>query len=321
MTAIALERVVAGIVHVSDTEFQRSLLDAINDASPDGILVVDGAGVIVSHNRRFLEIWQITTAGVGDTSHRVAVGLQDDPLLSEVSARLKDPAAFRARVEELYAHPELDDHCELALKDGRTLERHSTVLRGRSGQYLGRVWFFRDVTRWKEAQARLEALARHDSLTGVMNRRYFDERAAQEFARARRENRPVAIVEFDLDYFKRINDWFGHAAGDELLKAVCSACGAIVRQTSLFARIGGEEFAILVSGVPLTGVLVFAERLRTAASAASVQVAGERIAATISVGVAMRREDDATPEDCLRRADQAMYAAKQGGRNRVEVAY
>lgn len=306
---------------VGNLEFQKSLVDAINDASPEGILVIDGDGLIVSYNQRIVELWKVPNELMDGVGLGSTIGTVDQPLLSYVSEQLKDPAAFRARVKELQYTPDLVDHCEVELKDGRTLERHSTALRGRHGQYLGRVWFYRDVTPWKEVQAKLEALARHDSLTGVMNRRYFDERAAQEFARARREHRPVAIVEFDLDHFKRINDRFGHATGDELLKAVAGACSAIMRQSSLFARIGGEEFAILVSGVHLMGVLVFAERLRAAAAAATVHADGMDVAATISIGVAMLRAEDATPEDCLRRADLAMYTAKRAGRNRAEISY
>jgi diguanylate cyclase (GGDEF)-like protein len=100
---------------------------------------------------------------------------------------------------------------------------------------------------------------------------------------------------------------------------VCDACAGIVRRSSLFARIGGEEFAILLSGVDSAGALVFAERLRAVVAAATLRIGDEDVAATISVGVAMRRPGDATPEDCLRRADEAMYLAKRGGRNRVEL--
>lgn len=304
----------------TDPDFQRSLLNAINNASPEGIVVVDGNGTIVSYNRQIVDLWKIPP-GVMDGVHvGSAIGTVDDPILASITSQLKDPITFRDRVRELHYSPELDDKCELDLKDGRTFERVSTALRGRQGQYLGRVWFYRDVTAWKEAQATLEALARQDPLTGVMNRRYFDERAKLEFARAEREQHPVAIVEFDLDFFKQVNDRYGHAIGDELLKVVCQTCRAMVRETSLFARIGGEEFAVLLAGAHLEGALIFAERLRAAVASARLTVNGEAIAATISVGVAMRHTSDLTPEECLQRADQAMYLAKSRGRNRVEAA-
>jgi diguanylate cyclase (GGDEF)-like protein len=303
-----------------DHDFQQSLLNAIIDASPDGILVVDGKGIVVSHNRRFVELWRIPADRLTGTSPGSAVGGIDDPILATVLERVKDPDGFLARVRELYASPSLDDDSEIELKDGRTVERHSTMLRGEGDVYLGRVWFFRDVTARKETEATLLALARHDPLTGILNRRYFAERAEQEFVRARRHRTPLAIAEFDIDHFKRVNDRFGHATGDEVLKAVCATGRAMIRETSLFGRIGGEEFAVLLIDADPAGARVFAERLCAAVAGTRVLAHGSEISCTISVGVALRRTDDATAEDCLQRADAAMYLAKKGGRNRVEVA-
>ncbi len=300
-------------------EFQRSLLQAINDASPDGILVVDDRGIIVSHNRQFMEIWGIEEGDVNASKPDVAVGSPDEPLLASVLQRVKDSSAFLRRVQLLYANPDLDDHCEIELRDGRTLERHSTVLRGENAKYLGRVWYFRDVTGYKRIERELRRLARHDALTGVINRGYFDERAEEEFDRAKRHDEPVAIAEFDIDYFKRINDRHGHAAGDELLKAVCDAVRVMIRKTNLFARIGGEEFAVLLVDSPIDGAANFAERLRELVEHTTVTVQGEVLSCTVSIGVAARHRDDASAEDCLRRADAAMYRAKEKGRNRVEV--
>ncbi len=307
-------------VGLSTPHFQEALLDAINDALPEGILVVNGEGLIVSYNQRILDVWGIppeVMEGVGIGS---AIGTVHDPLLASVCERTNDPAAFAARFRELHDAPELDDDCEIALKDGRTLARVSTALHGRDGEYLGRVWFYRDITPQKLAQAQLEALAREDPLTGVMNRRYYDERAAQEFARADREQLTLAPVEFDLDHFKQINDRHGHAAGDEVLKAVCGASTTMMRATSLFARIGGEEFVFLLSPTTQEGALIFAERLRARVAALEIPVGEETISVTISIGVALRHPGGDTPEACLVRADNAMYAAKTNGRNRVELA-
>jgi len=301
-------------------QFQRALLTAINDASPEGILVVDGAGTIVSYNHQIVDLWQIPDDLMQGVAIGSAIGLLEDPLLAYVSEQAADPAAFRARVRELHYAPELSDHCELELKNGRTLERNSTALRGEHGQYLGRVWFYRDVTSVKKTQAQLEVLARQDSLTGAINRRYFDERANEEFSRADRELGVIAIVEFDLDHFKRINDRFGHAMGDEVLKVVSSICRAVLRGATLFARIGGEEFAVLLTQATREGALILAERLRAAVAEAGLHFANEEVATTISVGVAVRQAGGESVESCLRRADSAMYAAKSNGRNQVVLA-
>ncbi len=305
---------------LADGDFQRSLLKAVIEASPDGILVVDGQGIVTAHNARFIEVWGLPGELVRLDSPGAAMGISDDSILAEVVRRVSDPDAFLGRVRELYANPQHEDHCELALRDGRTLERDSRAIFGENAQYLGRVCFFRDITTHKESAATLQEEARRDSLTGIMNRRYFFERGKQEFDRAARYGAPFAVAEFDIDHFKRINDQYGHAAGDELLKTVCAASSAIVRKTNLFARIGGEEFAVLLVASDLAGAMRFAEFLRATVAQASLVFEGQTLACTISVGVAERCRDDTSIDDCLQRADRAMYRAKAGGRNRVVAA-
>ncbi len=302
----------------TNSEMRQSLLQAIIDASPDGILVVDGDGIIVSHNARFLKIWGIDEHLAPGMERGSVEGTEDNPILASVRERVADRDGFLRRVRELYASREDEDHCEIALRDGRTIERHSRALLGKRDAYLGRVWFFRDVTSRKQTEATLHAEARHDPLTGIMNRRYFAERAVQEFDRALRFGTPLAIAEFDIDHFKRINDEYGHAAGDELLKAVCAAGSRIVRRTNLFARIGGEEFAVLLAGSDLDGARHFAEHLRVTVSDLRLRFEAHEIACTISVGVSPCHADDRAFDACLQRADHAMYRAKENGRNRVE---
>ena len=134
-----------------DDEFNYSLVRAIYEVSPDGILVVGGKDEIVSHNQRFLEVWQLP---VPDGEGGMVTG-PDQPILAAVVERVKDAEGFLKRVRELYSNRRANDHCELELKDGRTLERHSTVLRAEDGNYLGRVWFFRDITARKQMEASL----------------------------------------------------------------------------------------------------------------------------------------------------------------------
>lgn len=128
-------------------EFQHSLINAIYEASPSGILVVDAKGVILFHNPQFFKVWQLPVP-----EEKYAIGHADSSVLSMAIEQVKEPQKFISRVKELYANPDLKDDCEIDLKDGRTLERHSTALRGQQGQYLGRVWFFRDITNRKQAE-------------------------------------------------------------------------------------------------------------------------------------------------------------------------
>src|SRR5690606_13536511 len=151
--------------------------------------------------------------------------------------------------------------CEIALKDGRTIERHSVGLRGNDGRYLGRVWFFLDITERKRAERELRELALHDSLTGLPNRGHFAALAAAEMRRAQRYGRPLSVLMLDLDGFKGINDRYGHAGGDTVLKTVARRWTEALRKADLLARIGGEEFAVLLPETELEAARAVAERL------------------------------------------------------------
>jgi len=161
--------------------------------------------------------------------------------------------------------------------------------------------------------ARLAAEARSDKLTGVLNRRGFEERAAIEIDRARRERYSVGVVTFDIDYFKRVNDEWGHEAGDRVLAGLGAVFEANSRPLDVVARIGGEEFVALLPHVDAGATLAYAERIRSA-FANAVEVSN----VTISAGV-VAAEAPFTLEQLLQSADSALYAAKHGGRDRAVV--
>ena len=139
-----------------DEKFNYSVLRAIYEASPNGVLVVDDAGKVVSLNRKFLEVWKLEEfSKVADD--QMANMFANDVILKAIFDQIKDPEAILNRVYELYADREADDLCELSLKDGRTLERYSTVIRGNDQRYLGRVWFFRDITQRRRLEVKLRS--------------------------------------------------------------------------------------------------------------------------------------------------------------------
>lgn len=299
--------------------FQLSLIRAINEASPDGILVVDERAVVVSHNRRFFEVWDIPREGLQGSRPGSAEGGPHAPVLEAELARVADPEGFLRRVRELYADHHAEDHCEIELRDGRTIERHTTVIHGADGRYLGRVWFFRDVTPRKRAEQALRELATQDPLTGVSNRRRFFDAARHEFERARRHEHPLSVIMADVDLFKRVNDRYGHAAGDAVLQALCKALSTTLRGIDFLARVGGEEFAVLLPETSLANALVAAERCRRAVEQSTVADRGQEIRFTISAGVAAIGPRDYAIDECLRRADDALYRAKADGRNRIQA--
>jgi len=169
----------------------------------------------------------------------------------------------------------------------------------------------------------LRALALQDPLTGIGNRRSFDEQLEQEVRRARRMQALVALLMIDVDHFKAFNDAFGHLQGDTCLRAVAGAIAGLVRRPGdLATRYGGEEFAVLLPGTDLAGAAVLAESMRAAVVALALHHLAEYGVVTISIGVAALRpgsEEDAGAA-LVRAADEALYAAKGDGRNRVHTA-
>lgn len=165
--------------------------------------------------------------------------------------------------------------------------------------------------------AALAGLARTDALTGLANRRAFDEALEREVARAERSGAPLALLAVDLDRFKQVNDVHGHAAGDAALVAAAGRARAALREGDLLARVGGEELAALLPGAGLADAREAGERVRAAVAAAPVEAGGASFRLTISVGVAVLApgEEGAALQA---RADGRLYAAKQGGRDRVE---
>ncbi len=169
------------------------------------------------------------------------------------------------------------------------------------------------------AEARIRELAVTDELTGLKNRRYVRERLADELSRAERYRQPLSCVLFDLDHFKQVNDTLGHDAGDALLQAVGAAALRTCRATDVVARYGGEEFLMLLPGTGAEGAHAIAARLREEIERVEVTHAGRSLRVTASFGVAEASAEDGIAE-ILKRADVAMYLAKDRGRNRVEVA-
>ena len=167
---------------------------------------------------------------------------------------------------------------------------------------------------------RLQREASTDALTGLPNRREFESGMVREMERARRMRVPLSLALVDIDLFKRINDQHGHDVGDRVLREVAATLQAGIRRSDLVARIGGEEFALVLLGTEPPGAWILLERLRQAVAVLRVPAGTQAIGCTISIGLTDRVEDDADWATLYKRADQALYAAKHGGRDRVVEA-
>jgi diguanylate cyclase (GGDEF)-like protein/PAS domain S-box-containing protein len=166
----------------------------------------------------------------------------------------------------------------------------------------------------------LVKFATSDPLTGIFNRRHFFSLGEPIFTNAQRYNFPTAAIIFDLDYFKQVNDQYGHLAGDDVLCTVVDRCVDAIRETDIIARYGGEEFVILMPETDLGGARILADRLRTRVAEKPIHTDRGEVAVTISIGVAELKPDMQSLEHLVNTADDALYIAKQGGRNRVSIA-
>ena len=194
---------------------------------------------------------------------------------------------------------------------------------GADGELIAVVETLRDMTEQKQAQIALERLAACDGLTGIANRRSFDEKLNHEWLRARRDKTPLALLMLDVDHFKLFNDHYGHQAGDDCLRRIAECVAAIVlRPGDQVARYGGEEFAVVLPSIDMGGALMVAERVRAAVRGMAIAHADSAFGVvTVSIGVSSGVPSQDTRQDALvKAADTALYEAKHAGRDRVAVA-
>lgn len=287
--------------------FKSALLEAQSETSLDGILVVDESGKIVLTNHQFQLQFRIPDA--------LMDALNDNPVLKYATNLMKDPEAFLEKVHYLYAHPDEKSRDELALKDGRMLDRYSAPLIDANGRHRGRIWYFRDITDRKPAEARIQHLAYYDALTDLPNRRLLKDRLEVALAGARGRGEEVALLFLDLDRFRVINDSFGRSCGDQVLREVAQRLRQAVRERDTVARIGNDEFAVVLSDVRDLADAGITAGWLTECVAQPLEFEGHSIVTTCSIGIAIFPEQGIDFEILTRSAGTAMRLAKQGGGN------
>jgi diguanylate cyclase (GGDEF)-like protein len=210
--------------------------------------------------------------------------------------------------------PQLGHEYYLAIDAGPIFDAH--------GKLIAVVETLRDMTEQKRAQTELERLASLDGLTGIANRRSFDQKLSLEWLRARRDQSSVALLLLDVDHFKLFNDTYGHQMGDECLRRIAQCLISIVfRPGDMAARYGGEEFVVVLPGVDVAGALVVAQRVREAVAQLAIpHSASSQGRVTVSIGVACAKPRQGVECGALiKAADAALYRAKHNGRNRWAV--
>ncbi len=243
----------------------------------------------------------------------VALGRPDKlgDLYSQHAVHSEHGIGFSA--ENWCVMPKLGNHLYLAIDAG--------PIHDEAGNLIAVVETLRDMTDQKRAEMALKTLAAKDGLTGLANRRAFDQALESEWLRGQRSRKPLSLLFVDVDYFKLFNDKHGHQSGDECLRAVAAIVGAqALRPIDLAARYGGEEFSIILPETDGDGAIEVAERIRKAVMDLRITHGAARAGShvTLSVGVATQVPSLDIGQDCLLgQADQALYAAKRLGRNRV----
>jgi diguanylate cyclase (GGDEF)-like protein len=231
-------------------------------------------------------------------------------------------------------------HTEFRIRNApsRYLEMRVTTLYDKHQRLNGRLMVFRDVTERKQVEKKLRSAndrlqsqlveigtlqnelhsqAIRDPLTNLFNRRYLDETFDRELARAAREDYPVCVIMLDIDHFKKVNDTYGHEAGDFILKAMAKTLSERNRRGDFTCRFGGEEFVVVMPNMAMDTAYKRAEDLRIALNSLNIPYGRFNLTITISIGIASYPNNGEDRESVLRAADRAMYAAKQAGRDHI----
>lgn len=293
----------------TEMEARNSLLVAALEAAANGIVITDTSAVVIWANSAFGKLTGYKPEEV--VGHKpnelINSGLQSQGFYQDMWTTIMAGQHWRGELINKHKNGHLY-HEELSI----------APVKNSAGDITHFIGIKEDISQRKELEAQLQTLASTDPLTGLFNRRVFLERLEQERAKvARLPNYSAVLLMLDLDFFKRVNDTYGHGTGDEVLKAFADIARSSSRTIDVPARLGGEEFAILLSGADQNDALIVAERLRAQVAAIRIDHEIEPVQITVSIGGTYITADDSNSEMVLHRADAALYDAKDTGRNRV----
>jgi diguanylate cyclase (GGDEF)-like protein len=289
---------------------ERTRLLALLGAMDRGILFASAQGQVTYSNAQFLRLWGLAKDALSHTR-------TESYVLTAITPQLLQSERFTLQLQHILAQPQESGHMALELRDGRSLLLDAHPVRDTHSRPMGRLWVCEDVTHKRRTTEQLLYLAERDALTGLYNRNRFEQVLERFFAPSGRNPQPAALLCFDLDDFKYVNDTFGHQAGDQLLVRVASSVRAVVREGDVLCRLGGDEFAVFMPYATLAEGEQLAAQVLQAMAQTPLHIARQTLRLGGSLGLAHCPSDASDAQELLAHADAAMYQAKASGKNRI----
>ena len=293
---------------VSRLHQEQARLTHLLSAMNIGILFEDIQNRVMYCNPAFRRVWLIPES-------IDLTGRSTKEVMQHSANILSRPDHFSRHILHVLDTHEVSETFEIVLADGRVLTQLSYPVHDAERRFIGRLWIYEDVTRERQTAEQLIYLAERDSLTGLYNRHRFQMELGRMLAETERHQSQGALLFFDLDEFKYINDTFGHRAGDAMLIRIAGEVGALVRRNEVIARLGGDEFAVLVPDADEAQAIQLAERIIRAVSQIPFRFEQQNLRLTTSLGIALYPQHGSDTEELVARADAAMYQAKDAGKN------
>ncbi len=292
------------LLQISNTEKAR--LSSLLAVMTRGIVFITNDDRVLYFNPAFVKIW-----GIHESQNLQNISVLD--LVKNIATKIVEDHS-RAMLFNKMLLAE-SDTLEFELLNGVNIKQYSYQVLDEFKQEQGTLWIFEDITKEKQTAKQLIYLAEHDYLTGLHNRRRLHDELLKQIAVSERYKSSFALLFFDIDDFKHVNDAYGHQSGDDLLVKIAGDVGILIRKDEMLCRLGGDEFAILLPDTDVAGVSMLAQRILTAIANVNLNVKGKNLSVTSSIGIALYPKHGLDSEELLACADAAMYQAKEAGKN------
>lgn len=294
--------------YLAASESEHARLQALLSAMNLGILFVAADGRVIYHNPAFNRLWLLP-------EDQGLIGLTPREIFAMSPCQLLETDAFNARVDYILQGRLTGEVLDMEDRNGRIATQLSYPVFERDGRFSGHLWIYEDVTRERETAEQLLYLAERDHLTGLFNRHRFNLELERMLSESSRHRSASALLYYDLDEFKAINDHFGHSAGDALLVRVAGEVANLIRKNEMIFRLGGDEFAVLLPSAGEHEAQILAERIVRAIAAIPFRFEGQTLHISSSLGIALYPRHAEDQDQLVAAADAAMYQAKQAGKN------